>query len=346
MINKNDFFEKLVFPPNTDLGDNNEMIEKVWNIFERVVEKNDELAISILSNFLEAKNNIQIFPSKEITYQIRDKMVTRPAQTAYMKSMQAFEIKNDALDLDVLHELGHFYYDVVLENKLPENYANINTQIRTNCYSLKNTTFSYLGKQVENGKFSNLLEIICNEEEKEKVKYTDISIEELSTFQTSDLDGFKDYFYNLFYDFEMAYNNLDYNTMKLLSTKQLFQNYHTGLTLDSKQGNKRIIKDITREKVIVFETISTTIKQAVSTVITISYISYVENGDGKIISGNKDSKITESFEVIFRKNFGDDTPTNCPNCGAPISSEKCEFCNTVINNVDFRIASIKKIINF
>ena len=188
--------------------------------------------------------------------------------------------------------------------------------------------------------------VINYEEEKEKVKYTDISMEELSTFQTSDLDGFKDYFYNLFYDFEMAYNNLDYNTMKLLSTKQLFQNYHTGLTLDLKQGNKRIIKDITREKVIVFETISTTIKQAVSTVITISYISYVENGDGKIISGNKDSKITESFEVIFRKNFGDDTPTNCPNCGAPISSEKCEFCNTVINNVDFRIASIKKIINF
>ena len=65
-----------------------------------------------------------------------------------------------------------------------------------------------------------------------------------------------------------------------------------------------------------------------------------------LFRSNKDSKITESFEVIFRKNFGDDTPTNCPNCGAPISSEKCEFCNTVINNVDFRIASIKKIINF
>lgn len=188
--------------------------------------------------------------------------------------------------------------------------------------------------------------IINYEEEKEKVKYTDISLEELSTFQTSDLNSFKDYFYNLFYDFEMAYNNLDYNTMKLLSTKQLFQNYHTGLTLDSKQGNKRIIKDITREKVIVFETISTTIKQAVSTVITISYITYVENSDGRIISGDKNFKITESFEVIFRKNFSDDTPTNCPNCGAPISSEKCEFCNTIINNVDFKIASIKKVINF
>lgn len=213
MINKNEFFEKLVFPPNTDLGDNNEMIEKVWNIFEKVIEKNDELAISILSNFLEVKDNIQIFPSKEISYQLGEKMVTRPAQTAYMKSMQAFEIKNDAPDLDVLHELGHFYYNIVLENKLPENYANINTQIRTNCYSLKNTTFSYLGKQVENGKFSNLLEIICNEEEKEKVGPISDIISAIGIGTSSFVTGDKKEYYLRFHhrkDYYVKDNEINY----------------------------------------------------------------------------------------------------------------------------------------
>ena len=26
--------------------------------------------------------------------------------------------------------------------------------------------------------------------------------------------------------------------------------------------------------------------------------------------------------------------TNCPNCGAPVTSDRCEYCNTVIYNED------------
>ncbi len=187
--------------------------------------------------------------------------------------------------------------------------------------------------------------IVCNDE-KPKKRYKDIDSEDLAVFQVTDLTQFKDYFYKLFYDFETAYNNLDYSILKSLSTRQLYQNYYTGISLDLKQGNKRIIKDIDRVNVIVFETISTTVKQAISTVITISYIDYVENKHGDVISGNKNLKVTESFEVIFRKDFGKDEPINCPNCGAPTTGNKCEFCKTPITEVDFKISSIKKIIDF
>lgn len=29
-----------------------------------------------------------------------------------------------------------------------------------------------------------------------------------------------------------------------------------------------------------------------------------------------------------------DKPTNCPNCGAPLNGNKCEFCGTEINLID------------
>ena len=59
----------------------------------------------------------------------------------------------------------------------------------------------------------------------EKNRYADITKKELEEFNTQDLKSFKNYFYNLFIDFETAYNNLDFNMLKTLSTKQLFQNY-------------------------------------------------------------------------------------------------------------------------
>jgi len=178
-----------------------------------------------------------------------------------------------------------------------------------------------------------------------KEKYTDISQEELETFNTTDLNAFKNYFYKIFVDFETAYNNLDYNTMKALSTKQLFHNYHTGITLDLEHGKKRIINNIQKKKVIIYETFSSTAKQVVSAMIEISYINYTMDKNGYVISGSKDYKVTEKFEVTFRKDFEREEITNCPNCGANITGNKCEFCKSVLNTVEFKISSIKRIVD-
>lgn len=179
----------------------------------------------------------------------------------------------------------------------------------------------------------------------QREKYVDISKKELATFNTDDLDTFKNYFYKIFVDFENAYNNLDYNTMKSLSTKQLFHNYHTGITLDLEIGKKRIINNIQKKKVIIYEVFSSSVKQVVSAMIEISYINYTMNKDGVVISGSRDVKTTEKFEVIFRKDFETEDVTNCPNCGATVTGNKCDFCRTSLKNVSFKINSIKKIVN-
>ena len=174
--------------------------------------------------------------------------------------------------------------------------------------------------------------------------YTDVSKETLKKFNTDDINSLKDLFYGKFLDFENAYNNLDYNMMKILSTKQLYQNYYTGISLDLKIGKKRIISDIEKINVVIFELDSTIAKQIASVMIEISYFNYVLDKNGYIISGSRNEKITEKFEVMFRKDFEKKEITECPNCGAEILGNKCEFCRSNVKNINFKISSIKKII--
>lgn len=152
----------------------------------------------------------------------------------------------------------------------------------------------------------------------------------------------KDYLYDIFYKFETAYNNLDYGNMRSLSTKQLFQKYYTGITLNLKVGRKKVINNINRENIIIYEVDSTSSKQVASAMISISYISYVTNKDGTLYSGSRDKPITEKFEVEFRKDFGKEI-TNCPNCGAKINGNKCDYCETIIGSSDFKIGAIRRI---
>lgn len=176
--------------------------------------------------------------------------------------------------------------------------------------------------------------------------YKDVSKEVLSTFNTDNINTLKDFFYSKFLEFEISYNNLDYNIMRVLSTKQLFQNYYTGITLDLKAGKKRIISDIVRKNVIVFELDSTIAKQTACVMIEIEYLNYTIDKNGYVIRGSRDNKIKERFEVTFRKDFEMSKDyIKCPNCGATIVGNKCNYCRTPIRNEEFKISSIKKIID-
>ncbi len=183
------------------------------------------------------------------------------------------------------------------------------------------------------------------EERKRRNIYEDVGPEQLQKFNTDNLHGFKNKFYQIFEDFEYAYNDLDYDKMKRLSTPQMYNNYSTGIKLDLEVGKKKIIKDIKRNKIIVYELDSTIAKQSASVFIEISYISYTINKQGFVISGNRYQPITEKFEIIFRKDFGKEEIIKCPNCGATVTGDKCEYCRSAIPPIDWRIHNIRRILD-
>ena len=69
--------------------------------------------------------------------------------------------------------------------------------------------------------------------------YKDVSLKDLEVLNTSNIELLKDELYDLFYKFEVAYNSLGYNIMKMISTTDLYNNYYTGISLDLKAGEKR-----------------------------------------------------------------------------------------------------------
>lgn len=201
---------------------------------------------------------------------------------------------------------------------------------------------SLIRKNKSNAKFKN--NVIHSDANKQPKVYSDVSNERLESFDITDINLLKDFLYEKFVTFERAYNNLDYNTMYNNSTPKLYNNYHTNIILNLKFAQKKIIDDINRKNVIIFDTLSTTRKQVISTIIDIEYICFTQDSNGKIISGSP-APVNERFEVIFVKNYGDKSNNKCPNCGATITTDKCEYCGTAINlNKEFKIDSIKKII--
>ncbi len=175
-------------------------------------------------------------------------------------------------------------------------------------------------------------------------RYVDVTPEKLKEFNTDDVEGFKNHLYDIFYKFEQAYNNLDYDTMKFLSSQQLYQNYYMGISLDLKLGKKRIIENIQKNKVILYEIDSTIAKQSAALMIEISYINYMVDKNGQIISGYRETPITEKFEVEFRKYFNPHDVVKCKNCGAVVEGNTCQYCRTKVQTEEFRICSIRKII--
>ena len=73
--------------------------------------------------------------------------------------------------------------------------------------------------------------------------------------------------------------------------------------MNLKVGKKRIIENIEPKKIIVYELDSTIIKQTISAMVEISYVNYMINKNGYVISGNREKAITEKFEIVFREDL-------------------------------------------
>ena len=170
-----------------------------------------------------------------------------------------------------------------------------------------------------------------------------VPLSRLSVLNIDNMDILEDYVYDLFIKFENAINSLDYNTMASLATSKLYSLYHTDLSLNAKYGRKKIIKDIERKKVLVYDIFSSDERQMLYTIIEVEYVSYTINKDGKIVSGGN-LPVKERFEVIFTKKYTSDEVIKCPNCGNNVLGSRCSYCRTDLRNQDFKIESIKKIV--
>ena len=172
---------------------------------------------------------------------------------------------------------------------------------------------------------------------------TSIPISKLADLNIEDLSVLEDYLYDIFLEFENALNSLDYNTMGRLTTSKLYNLYHTDITLNVKAGRKKIIKDIKRKSVLVYDAYVSDERQMIYSIIDVEFVSYTIDSNGRIISGTT-SPVRESFDIIFTKKYSSDEVIKCPNCGNSVLGSVCNYCRTNLRNKDFKMENIKKIV--
>ena len=197
--------------------------------------------------------------------------------------------------------------------------------------------------QIRKNRSNNALKNNVVHQESYKNILTDVSASKLAEIGVEDINVLKQYLFQIYYDFETAYNNLDYNTMAFTSTPKLYNAYHTNILLNLRCGQKKIIDQIKRKNIIVYDVLATSRKQVILAYVEVSNVSYMQDYNGKILSGTN-KPITEKFEVMFIKNYDDRDSIKCPNCGATVKGNECEYCGTAVRNSDFRIDSIRKIV--
>lgn len=199
---------------------------------------------------------------------------------------------------------------------------------------------------ISNGKKRKMLEESFKENVVSmKKKYDRVPGDKFILIDVEDIPSFRDMLFDKFILFENSYNSLDYEMMKACCSKELFDKYYTNIILNLNIGNKRILNNVEKERLLIYDLKSSKTEQVVSAVIEIRYTNYMVNKVGAVISGSRVPK-NERFEVVYKKDFNN-VDINCPNCGAPIIDNRCDFCKTDFFNreSDFVIVSIKRIIN-
>lgn len=166
--------------------------------------------------------------------------------------------------------------------------------------------------------------------------YEDISsskiVEVDPTINTADL---KSKAFTIYRDLQTAWMNFDTDTIRKLTTDEIFNMYSSQLETLKLKGQKNIMKDITLEEAKVIDI------NKVNNVITVSvymrvkcYDYVIKENTGETVRGKDKQKIIIEYVLSFVKSaVNNKSEEKCPNCGAPVeinSSATCPYCDSVL----------------
>lgn len=156
--------------------------------------------------------------------------------------------------------------------------------------------------------------------------------------------------YNIYEKIQYAWSNFDYDTLKKLTTDELYNMYLSQLQTLKIKAQQNVMKDITREeiKIINIKEENNIINfQAFVKVTCYDYI--IDKKNNNVLRGTDKQKLELTYLIDYVKDKNSQTKITCPNCGGEqdiITSEKCKYCDSVlVQNASDYVMSKKTIIN-
>lgn len=166
--------------------------------------------------------------------------------------------------------------------------------------------------------------------------YQDISPSKIVSVDPSlDIADFKSKAFSIYKDIQTAWMNFDKDTIRKLTTDEIYNMYSSQLETLKLKGQKNIMKDITLEETKIID-----IKK-VNNIITVSvymrvkcYDYVIKESTNETVRGKDKNKIIIEYVLSFVKSsVNNKTEEKCPNCGAPVeinSSSTCPYCESTL----------------
>lgn len=166
--------------------------------------------------------------------------------------------------------------------------------------------------------------------------YTDTSIQKISSVDPNLISSeFKSQVFNIYKDIQTAWMNFDTDTIRKLTTDEIYNMYSSQLETLKLKKQKNIMKDITLEEVKIID-----IKKEKNIITTNVYMRVkcydyvIKESTNETVRGNDKQKIIIEYILSFVKSSTNNKKEEkCPNCGAPVdihASAKCPYCDSTL----------------
>ncbi len=173
--------------------------------------------------------------------------------------------------------------------------------------------------------------------------YEDIDINKIKEIDPNlDITEFKQRAYNIYKDIQEAWMNFDTDTIRNLTTDELYNMYKSQLDTLKLKKQKNIMKNFELKDIKIFDIKKEGDVITLKVYLNVSCYDYViKEATGEITRGTDKMKMNIKYELSFVKSSTNNKKIEkCPNCGAPvniISSSTCPYCDSILvkNSSDY-----------
>ena len=150
-----------------------------------------------------------------------------------------------------------------------------------------------------------------------------------------------DDFYEIFVMIQKAWMNFEYEVLEEYCSNELYKEYKTDLEELKKEHCKNMMSKFELKASNIRNIEKKNNRIIIDSFMEVSFYDYVINQDTKeVVFGNKKEKVDNSYDLEFIIDL--DEVEKCPNCGAPVTGRKCEFCHSTIEKKNTSLVLNKK----
>ena len=146
---------------------------------------------------------------------------------------------------------------------------------------------------------------------------------------------FKEKAFNIYRDLQTAWMNFDTDTIRKLTTDEVYNMYSSQLETLKLKGQKNIMSDISLEDVKIIDIRKENNIITANVYLRVKCYDYVikESTNETVRGKDKDKIIIEYVLSFVKSSVNNKKEEKCPNCGAPVdinSSSTCQYCESTL----------------